>query len=78
MTLALDTAKRLVLELWRKYERKPGANVDMEMGSFYLWLEEKHPDALRFRLHSSKWEMVSAWLKHDDKVQASIGRATRI
>ncbi len=64
--------------LWRQYDRKTGANPDMEMGSFYHWLEIEHPETLRFRCHSSKWELVRAWLEHDDKVRKSITRAVRL
>jgi len=76
--LAVDAARRLVLGLWRRYDRMPGANCDMEMASFYLWLESSHPEALRFRCHGSKWELVRRWLEHDNKIRRSIGRAARL
>lgn len=76
--LSLDSARGLVLRLWRKYDRKPGANADLEMGSFYLWLESRHPDALSFSSPAPSWEVVSAWLTHDRKVRSAIQRAARL
>jgi hypothetical protein len=76
--IAVDAARRLVLTLWRQYDRKPHANCDMEMGTFFRWLETDHPETLRFRLHGSKWELVQRWLVHDDKVRRAIVRAGRL
>jgi len=78
VTLDHLAARAQIVALWHRYERKPGANVDMEMGSFFRWLETDHPEALRFCFHSSKWDLVRGWLEHDDKVRKSIARATRL
>jgi hypothetical protein len=71
----LNAAKRLIVKLWREYSRKPDRAPAAEVGSFFRWLESEHPDALRFPFTGSKAELIRRWLKHDDKVRASVARA---
>lgn len=65
--LAVATAKRLIVGLWRVHRHAPDANRIMEMAAFYRGLETSCPDLLRFRWRSSKWELVRTWLERDDE-----------
>jgi hypothetical protein len=74
VSLVPKNARARIVAEWHQYARKPGANRDMEMGSFYRWLESVHPELLRFRFHGSKWELVRAWLDRDERVRQAVAR----
>lgn len=63
------------MKLWREYSPKSNPSLAAEVGSFFRWLESEHPEVLRFPFAGSKGELIRRWLKHDDKVRASVARA---
>lgn len=62
-SLTRRAARSHIVAAWRQYGRKPGANLDMEMGSFFRWIEANRPELLRFHCRASKWELVRGWLE---------------
>lgn len=78
ISLGPRDARARIVAKWHQFGRKPGANADMEMGSFFRWLQSVHPELLRFRFHGSKWELVKTWLDRDERVRRSVARGARI
>lgn len=69
--LPLASAKKLIIAEWRRWAKKRGAYTITDMQIFYFsWLKKSRPELIKFKCHGDQWQVLRAWLKHDEELQA--------
>ena len=70
--MTLEEAKRLVVREWDDWA---AANLDPSQEAsgthglvFYVYLEQNHPELLKFPARGDRWQTVHGWLLQEGKV----------
>ena len=62
--LAVEIARRAILQQWQQRDMSPEADVSSEMYMFYAWLREARPNLLDFDCGShDRWRVIQGWLE---------------
>jgi hypothetical protein len=62
--LAVEIARRAILQQWQQRDISPDSDVTSEMFIFYGWLREARPTLLEFESKGHEtWRVVQAWLE---------------
>jgi hypothetical protein len=68
--LTLASAEKLIIAEWNRWAKKRGASAIIDMQVFYFtWLKKSRPELLMFKCHGDQWQVVLAWLRHDEVVK---------
>jgi len=65
--LTLASAEKLVIAEWRTWAKKRGSWTIIDMQVFYFsWLKKSRPELTTFECRGDQWQVVLAWLQHDE------------
>jgi hypothetical protein len=71
--LPLAREKKLIVAEWRRWAQYRGSYTMIDIQIFYfVWLNERRPDLLAFTCQGDQWQVVRAWLEHDESRQVKL------
>jgi hypothetical protein len=71
--LTVANAKKAIIAEWCTWAKKHGVYGITDMQIFYVtWLKRNTPELLSFKFDGDQWQVVRAWLQHDERLQSKL------
>lgn len=71
--LAVEIARRAILQQWRQRDISHEADVTSEMYTFYDWLRQARPNLLDFDCQGREpWHLIQGWLESYEQMHPRI------